>query len=139
MGRFLKTVNLLGIGTANALQLPKGTTAERPGVPKTGDMRFNTETNTMEFFDGSAFQSQTIVGNVTPLVDKFTGDGSTVAFTMTQAASEVKQIIVFVGGVHQDPATSYGVSTTTLTFTSAVPNGEIVNVVHDVYSTDTIS
>ena len=50
--------------------------------------------------------------------------------------SEVKQIMVFVGGVHQDPATSYGVSTTTLTFTSAVPNGEIVNVVHDLYSTD---
>ena len=136
MGRFLKTVNLLGIGTANALQLPKGTTSERPGVPKVGDMRFNTETTTMEFFDGSAFQSQTIVGNVTPLVDKFTGDGSTVAFTMTQAASEVKQIIVFVGGVHQDPATAYGVSSTTLTFTSAVPTGEIVNVVHDVYSTD---
>ncbi len=136
MGRFLKTVNLLGIGTANALQLPKGTTAERPGVPKTGDMRFNTETNTMEFFNGSVFKSQTTVGNVTPLVDKFTGDGSTVAFTMTQAASEVKQIIVFVGGVHQDPATAYGVSSTTLTFTSAVPTGEIVNVVHDVYSTD---
>ena len=68
--------------------------------------------------------------------DTFTGDGSTTAYTMTQAASEVKQIMVFVGGVHQDPATSYGVSTTTLTFTSAVPNGEIVNVVHDLYSTD---
>ena len=68
--------------------------------------------------------------------DTFTGDGSTTTYTMTQAASEVKQIMVFVGGVHQDPATSYGVSTTTLTFTSAVPNGEIVNVVHDLYSTD---
>ena len=136
MGRFLKTVNLLGIGTANALQLPKGTTAQRPGVPKVGDMRFNTETTTMEFFDGTEFVSSTIVGNVTPLVDTFTGDGSTTEYTMTQAASEVKQIMVFVGGVHQDPSTSYGVSTTTLTFTSAVPNGEIVNVVHDLYSTD---
>ena len=136
MGRFLKTVNLLGIGTANALQLPKGTTAERPGVPKVGDMRFNTETTTMEFFDGTEFVSSTIVGNVTPLVDTFTGDGSTTTYTMTQAASEVKQIMVFVGGVHQNPATSYGVSTTTLTFTSAVPNGETVNVVHDLYSTN---
>ena len=136
MGRFLKTVNLVGLGTANALQIPKGTTAQRPGVPKTGDMRFNTETTVIEFFDGTQFQLQTIVGNVTPLVDSFTGDGSTTAFTMTQAASEVKQIMVFVGGVHQDPATSYGVSTTTLTFTSAVPNGETVNVVHDLYSTD---
>lgn len=136
MGRFLKTVNLVGIGTANALQVPKGTTAQRPGVPKVGDMRFNTETTTMEFFDGIEFVSSTIVGNVTPLVDTFTGDGSTTEYTMTQAASEVKQIMVFIGGVHQDPSTSYGVSTTTLTFTSAVPNGEIVNVVHDLYSTD---
>ena len=90
----------------------------------------------MEFFDGIEFVSSTIVGNVTPLVDTFTGDGSTTEYTMTQAASEVKQIMVFIGGVHQDPSTSYGVSTTTLTFTSAVPNGEIVNVVHDLYSTD---
>jgi len=136
MGRFLKTVNVNGIGTANAFQLPKGTSAERPGVPKVGDIRFNTDTTTMEFFDGASFKSQTIVGNVTPLVDTFTGDGTETAFTMTQAASEVKQIMVFVGGVHQDPSTAYGVSTTTITFTSAVPNGELVNVVHDLYSTD---
>ena len=64
MGRFLKTVNLVGLGTANALQIPKGTTAERPGVPKTGDMRFNTETTVIEFFDGTQFQSQTIIGNL---------------------------------------------------------------------------
>ena len=32
--------------------LPKGTTAERPGSPTTGMIRYNTETNVFEAYDG---------------------------------------------------------------------------------------
>jgi hypothetical protein len=58
-------------------------------------------------------------GNMT--VDSFTGDGSTVAFTLTAAPSSKNNTWVSVGGVVQQKA-SYSVSGTTLTFTSAPPN-----------------
>jgi hypothetical protein len=58
-------------------------------------------------------------GNMT--VDSFTGDGSTVNFTLTAAPSSKNNTWVSVGGVVQQKA-SYSVSGTTLTFTSAPPN-----------------
>ena len=38
-----------------ALRLPVGTTAQRPGSPATGDIRFNSTTTSAEIYDGSAF------------------------------------------------------------------------------------
>ena len=56
------------------------------------------------------------------LVDTFSGNGSTVAFTMTVAPANTSSIIVAVTGVLQDPST-YSVSGTTLTFSAAPPSG----------------
>ena len=41
----------------SALQLPSGTTAERPSSATSGEWRFNTDTNEIEFYDGSAWYS----------------------------------------------------------------------------------
>jgi hypothetical protein len=38
---------------AGAMQIPQGTTAERPASPQTGMIRFNTTTNLYEFYDGT--------------------------------------------------------------------------------------
>ena len=40
-----------------ATTLPSDTTANRPGTPNAGDIRFNTTTNYMEYYDGTAWQS----------------------------------------------------------------------------------
>ena len=56
------------------------------------------------------------------LVDTFSGNGSTVAFTMTVAPANTSSIIVAITGVVQDPST-YSVSGTTLTFSAAPPSG----------------
>ena len=56
------------------------------------------------------------------LVDTFSGNGSTVAFTMTVAPANTSSIIIAVTGVVQDPST-YSVSGTTLTFSAAPPSG----------------
>jgi hypothetical protein len=56
------------------------------------------------------------------LTDTFSGNGSTVAFTMTVAPANSSSIIVAVTGVLQDPST-YSVSGTTLTFSAAPPTG----------------
>ena len=57
-----------------------------------------------------------------------TGDGSTVAFTLTSTASTTASLLVSVGGVVQQPAVAYNVNSTgaTLTFTGAPESGEAI-------------
>jgi hypothetical protein len=56
------------------------------------------------------------------LTDTFSGNGSTVAFTMSVAPATTTSILVAITGVVQDPST-YAVSGTTLTFSAAPPSG----------------
>jgi len=56
------------------------------------------------------------------VTDTFNGNGSTVAFTMSVAPAGTTSVLVAVTGVVQDPST-YSVSGTTLTFSSAPPSG----------------
>jgi hypothetical protein len=58
----------------------------------------------------------------TIIADTFSGNGSTVAFTMTQTPANSASAIVAISGVVQDPST-YTVSGTTLTFSTAPPSG----------------
>ena len=55
-------------------------------------------------------------------VDNFSGDDSTVTFTLSIGVATSNAIIVVVDGVVQDPST-YGVNSTTLTFSEAPPTG----------------
>lgn len=56
------------------------------------------------------------------LTDTFSGNGSTVAFTMSVAPATTTSILVAITGVVQDPST-YSVVGTTLTFSAAPPTG----------------
>jgi hypothetical protein len=51
--------------------------------------------------------------------DVFTGDGSTVAFTLSETPPNSNSVLVFVDGILQKSSTNYSISGTTLTFTSA--------------------
>jgi hypothetical protein len=49
--------DLFNLGSLNtALKLPSGTTAQRPTSPSTGEWRYNTTTNLVEFWDGGAWR-----------------------------------------------------------------------------------
>ena len=70
---------------------------------------------------------------------RFSGDGSTTAFTLDIAPGNVLDIEVFVGNVRQDPNSAYTLSGTTLTFTGAPPSGtNNIYVVHQAKSVGTI-
>lgn len=56
------------------------------------------------------------------LTDTFSGDDSTVAFTLQVAPANSASILVAVDGVIQEPST-YGLNATTLTFSEAPPLG----------------
>ena len=59
----------------------------------------------------------------TPAVDYFSGNGSTVAFTLSRPIASVAQIQVNVNNVAQSPSTAYTVNGNTLTFTGAPSSG----------------
>lgn len=60
-------------------------------------------------------------------VQNFSGNGSTVAFTLTYDPGNENNTQVYVSGVYQQKNT-YGVSGTTLTFSEAPPVGTTIEV-----------
>ena len=67
------------------------------------------------------------VGQVTGNTRNATGDGSTVAFTVTSGMT-VDNVLVFVNGVFQRPTTDYSVSGTTLTFGTAPVAADVITI-----------
>ncbi len=110
------------LGT-NAVTIPSGTALERPaGV--NGDLRVNTESSTLEFYNG---QWITVAATTSVIVgDSFNGDGSTLTFTLSQTGS-TNSAIVSINGVMQQPQTAYTVSGTTLTFVEAPSAGDVID------------
>ena len=62
---------------------------------------------------------------VTFTTDTFTGTGSCTSFTMSQAGT-TNSTFVFINGVSQKPTTDYYVSNGFINFTSAPPNGVMI-------------
>ena len=115
------------IDTSTALGIAVGNTAQRPGSPTAGDMRFNTTTGFVEIYDGSQWENVggSEFGSITS--QTLSGDNSTVAFTLNQAASTAG-VIVSINGTIQEPTSSYSVSSTTITFTEAPESGDTIEV-----------
>lgn len=129
MGTFLKNRELQSGSTS--IRIPTGSAANRPDQPVFGQIRFNTDSGLVEFYNGTVWAGLSAGGSVSYVVDDFTGDGSTTVFTMSEAESDETQIIVFVGSIYQDPATAYTVDGGfDITFTSAPPDGIPINVIH---------
>jgi hypothetical protein len=112
--------------------VPTGTTAERPTAEE-GVIRFNTTLGKYEVSeDGSTWsnlRTETVAGAITK--DIFTGDGSTTAFTMSEEPSNVKNVILYIDGVMQEPTTNYTMSGTTVTTAGeAAHSGARIVVMH---------
>ena len=86
-----------------------------------------------------------VTGSVTPdklsdnlrnfTIDTFTGNGSTVNYTLTEAPASANAILVIVSGLVKTRTTDYTVSGTTLTFVSAPASSAPILVVHLGFST----
>ena len=112
----------LDIGSkTDAVHVPVGTTAQRPGSPAAGYFRYNSTTSQ---FEGYTSSWGAIGGGSTTLnTDLFTGNGSTVDFTISQAIDNENKLIVFVDGVYQNPDAYSMPANTTLRFSAAPANG----------------
>jgi hypothetical protein len=129
MGYFVKNRRLQS--GSSGVVLPTGSAANRPENAAFGMIRYNTDSGLVEFYNGSSWASLSTGGSITYTVDDFVGDGSTTVFNMSVAEGTATQLIVFVGSIYQDPATSYTVNGGyDITFTSAPPNTVPINVIH---------
>ena len=128
MGYFVKNRQLQSGSTG--VVLPTGNSTNRPDFPTFGLIRYNTDVAGVEFFNGVSFVTLAASGGITYTVDDFSGDGSTVDFTMSITEASAEQVIVFVGSIYQIATTNYTVSGFNIEFTSAPPNGMSINVIH---------
>ena len=99
------------INDTGFLQLPAGTIAQRPSSPQEGMIRYNTDFNQTEYYDGSAWRnikdfgpkatggdavSNIVVGGIPYTVHYFASTGNS-TFTVTKGG-EVEYLIVAGGG-----------------------------------------
>ena len=79
---------------------------------------------------GSVGPSELAANLTSFTTDVFTGDGSTVAFTLSETPTVTNSVMVFVDGILQKITTNYGISGSTLTFTSAPDASAEIEVKH---------
>ena len=121
----------LDVGTAtDAIFVPSGTTAQRPGTPSNGYLRYNSDDAQFEGYADGAWGAIAGSGSGSAIEPQiFAGDGSTVNFTLTSAPTSENNLLVFIDGAFQAQNT-YSVSGTTLTFSTAPANTRVVTVYH---------
>jgi len=106
-----------------AVKMSAGTTAQRPsGVA--GQFRYN---STLGKFEGYSTAWGEIGGGAADLkLNSFTGNGSTVAYTLSSNPVE-DNTLVYIDGVYQNK-TSYAIVGNVLTFSAAPPNSSAIEI-----------
>ena len=109
-------------GTAGIV-LPTGTTGNRPAGSTAGQLRFNTDLSTIEFYTGSGWMP--VTNSITD--QQITPDGVSLSFTLNQASTSAGAL-VSINGTVQTPGVAYSVSGTTITFAETPQVSDIIDV-----------
>lgn len=113
---------LAATGTS-AVQVSVGTTAQRP-ANGAGQFRYN---STLGKFEGYTDEWGEIGGGAAELLlNQFTGNGSTTAFTMSSSPIEASTM-VYIDGVYQNK-TAYSISNDVITFSAAPATSAAIEV-----------
>ena len=121
----------LQINSTDAMLMPRGTEAQRPGFagygsPSAGMMRFNTIVNDMEYWDGGKWYQPQSGQTATIVAETFSGDGITTQFT-TARESTTAATFIAINGTLQQPTTAYSISGNVVTFTEAPAPGDVIS------------
>ncbi len=111
------------IDTTSGLLLPVGNTAQRPSPVNQGTVRYNTDLDRVEVYDGSGWED--IVANVTN--QTLNGDGSTTVFALDRNTTTAAALVM-INGIVQLPTTSYSIAGNSLTFTQAPVISDVIDV-----------
>lgn len=110
-------------GDANAVTVNRSSTNTINGATSaTIGSQYSSTTFVADLETGQWFAASTGLGTSNVAVDVFSGNGSTTAFTLSGDPGSKNNTLVEVSGVYQQKST-YTVSGTTLTFSTAPPTG----------------
>jgi hypothetical protein len=99
--------------------MPAGTTAQRPGSPTSGATRFNTETGSLEFYDGTDWISTNLIPSINSVTGTiYAGQASTLTLSLTNTTDTIT-VRFSEGGVTVADVT--GVAVTSGSASVAVP------------------
>lgn len=118
----ITTTGVVVINANTALQIPVGSTIDRP-PGQNGYIRFNSDTPALEYFDG---------GNWIPVTNTVTdqqivGTGADDTFTLDQETTDIG-VIVSINGTLQRPGTAYSVTGNQITFTEIPETTDIIDI-----------
>jgi hypothetical protein len=136
MGHYLKNP----VSKSTAINMPTGSSADRPIHPLDGAMRYNTSTNRLEIYDDTTWHTNAKEDPVSVVKNTFAGDNSTVNFTMSEVytAGQEAQVMVYVNTVWQNPGINYTFNgSTNIHFTSAPGAAAVIVVLHNYATTKT--
>lgn len=141
MGRLAKNLRLRS--GSYAIRMPIGSNTVGPQHPRDGQTRFNVTSNNLELYYSNAWHAVSTSGRVSIVKDVFTGNGITTKFIMLHAPTgpegylpgQDADVLVFIGGVFQEPSMSYTVDGDVIEFTSIPDLGIPIVVLHNFNST----
>ena len=111
------------IDTVSGMVIPVGNTAQRPGSPVSGTIRFNTDYQRVEVYDGAEWDS--VVSGVTAQI--ITPDGSSLQYALDRDSTSAATMVA-VNGVVQLPVTAYTVTANVITFAEAPLVTDIIDI-----------
>lgn len=97
--------------STGAITLPIGGNIARPASPTAGQLRYNSDSNIVEFYNGSGWVS--VISNIDG--EQFSGDGTNSVFTLKNGTTQ-NGILVSINGTVQQPGFAYTVVGNQITF-----------------------
>jgi hypothetical protein len=111
------------IDTNSGLVLPTGETSERPEDPELATIRWNTDIQQLEIYNGNAWDE--VARPVTSQV--IVPDGSSLTYMLDRSTTAAAVLIV-INGIVQTPALAYTVSNDQVTFAEAPLSTDIIDI-----------
>jgi len=111
-----KNKNTRFTGT-DGIAIPSGTTAQRP-TGQAGETRYNTESGSLEFYDGANWVSTNLIPSIDSVTGTiYAGQASTLTLTLTNS-TDIIDVVFSEGGVELAQVTGINVSTNTANVTT---------------------
>lgn len=122
MGRYLKDP-ITAVGYA--LRLPPSGTD--PAVLTDGLLRFDTVSGRPEYYYNGSWKDLVNVGSTQIVIQEEIGNDTSTDFVMGTVVANATDVMVFIGGVYQQPLANYTIVGNEIRFQSAPPAPTVSN------------
>lgn len=137
MGRFAKNTIIRTGGYS--IRLPAASNFVSPSNPEDGHIRYNKDTQAIEYYMNGQWRVFSSEGQVTVVKDSFSATGSDDTYgpmSYSYESGQEAQVLVFLNTVFQNPGVNYTFNgTANITFTSIPLDGASIVILHNLAST----